>query len=138
MKRKPMIALLCIIALCGALAFVIMPYSVAPQAEQIEIWRVQRMIGNAEFEELTLQINLTQLSELLASCEASRLPFYQQGYSLDTVQYEIDAYYKGEPLHFVLGKNSFVYESAPWNHHLRDAQALIDALDDMLPTSIAA
>lgn len=134
MKRKPIIVLLCVIALCGALAFVLTPYSVAPQAEQIEIWRVQRMIGNAEFEDLTLQINLTQLSELLASCEASRLPFYQQSYSLDTVQYEIDAYYKGEPLHWVLGKNSFVYESTPWVHRLHDAQALINALDAMLPT----
>lgn len=134
MKRKPIIVLLCVIALCGALTFVIMPYSVAPQAEQIEIWRVQRMIGNAEFEDITLQINLTQLSELLASCEASRLPFYQQSYALDTVQYEIDAYYKGEPLHWVLGKNSFVYESTPWVHRLHDAQTLIDALDAMLPT----
>lgn len=137
MKQKPMIVLLCVLALCGALAFVLTPYSVAPQAEQLEVWRVQRMIGNAEFEDLTSQINLTQLSELLTSCKASRLPFYQQSYSLDTVQYEIYAHYKGKPLHFVLGKNSFVYESAPWNHHLRDAQALIDALDTMLPTSTA-
>lgn len=133
MKRKTIIVLFCVILLCGALAFALTPYSVAPQAEQMEIWRVQRMIGNAEFEDLTLQINLTQLSELLASCEASRLPFYQQSYSLDTVQYEIDAYYNGEPLHFVLGKNSFVYESTPWVHRLRDAQALTDALDAMLP-----
>lgn len=134
MKRKPIIVLLCVIALCGALTFVIMPYSVAPQAEQIEIWRVQRMIGNAEFEDMTDQIDLHQLTELLADCEASRLPFYQQSYSLDTVQYEIDAYYKGEPLHWVLGKNSFVYESTPWVHRLHDAQALINALDAMLPT----
>ena len=109
MKQKPMIVLLCVLALCGALAFVLTPYSVAPQAEQLEIWRVQRMIGNAEFEDLTSQVNLTQLSELLTSCKASRLPFYQQSYSLDTVQYEIYALYKGKPLHFVLGKNSFVY-----------------------------
>lgn len=134
MKRKPIIVLLCVIALCGALTFVIMPYSVAPQAEQIEIWRVQRMIGNAEFEDMTDQIDLHQLTELLADCEASRLPFYQQSYSLDTVQYEFDAYYKGEPLHWVLGKNSFVYESTPWVHRLHDAQALINALDAMLPT----
>ncbi len=134
MKRKPIIVLLCVIALCGALTFVIMPYSVAPQAEQIEIWHVQRMIGNAEFEDMTDQIDLHQLTELLADCEASRLPFYQQSYSLDTVQYEIDAYYKGEPLHWVLGKNSFVYESTPWVHRLHDAQALINALDAMLPT----
>lgn len=134
MKRKPIIVLLCVIALCGALTFVIMPYSVAPQAEQIEIWRVQRMIGNAEFEDITDQIDLHQLTELLADCEASRLPFYQQSYSLDTVQYEIDAYYKGEPLHWVLGKNSFVYESTPWVHRLHDAQALINAPDAMLPT----
>lgn len=134
MKRKTIIVLFCVILLCGALTFMLIPYSVAPQAEQMEIWRVQRMMGNAEFEDLTLQINLTQLSELLASCEASRLPFYQQSYSLDTVQYEIDAYYNGEPLHFVLGKNSFVYESAPWNYRLHDTQALIDALDTILPT----
>lgn len=134
MKRKSMIVLLCVIALCGALTFVIMPYSVAPQAEQIEIWRVQRMIGNAEFEDITDQIDLHQLTELLADCEASRMPFYQQSYSLDTVQYEIDAYYKGEPLHFVLGENSFVYKSTPWVHRLHDAQTLMDALDIMLPT----
>lgn len=120
------------------LAFVLTPYSVAPQAEQIEVWRVQRMIGNAEFEDITSQINLTQLSELLTSCKASRLPFYQQSYWLETVQYEIDARYDGEPLHFVLGKNSFVYESAPWNYRLRDAQTLTDALDAMLPTSTTA
>lgn len=120
------------------LAFVLTPYSVAPQAEQLEVWRVQRMIGNAEFEDITSQINLTQLSELLTSCKASRLPFYQQSYWLETVQYEIDARYDGEPLHFVLGKNSFVYESAPWNYRLRDAQALTDALDAMLPTSTTA
>lgn len=132
MKRKPIIVLLCVIALCGALAFVLIPYSVAPQAEQLEVWRMQRMIGNAEFEDITDQIDLHQLTELLANCEASRLPFYQQSYSLDTVQYEIDAYYKGEPLHWVLGKNSFVYESTPWVHRLHDASALIDALDAML------
>ena len=134
MKQKAILILLCIIALCGSLTFVLTPYSVAPQAEQIEVWRMQRMIGNAQFEDITSQVNLTQLSELLASCKASRLPFYQSGYSLDTVQYEIDAHYKGKPLHFVLGKNSFVYESAPWNYRLRDAQALINALDAMLPT----
>ena len=62
------------------------------------------------------------------------MPFYQQSYSLDTVQYEIDAYYKGEPLYFVLGENSFVYKSTPWVHRLHDAQTLMDALDIMLPT----
>ena len=134
MKRKLMIVLLCVIALCGALTFVIMPYSVAPQAEQLEVWHVQRMIGNAEFEDITDQIDLHQLTELLADCEASRMPFYQQSYSLDTVQYEINAYYKEKPLHFVLGKNSFVYESTPWVHRLHDAQALMDALDIILPT----
>lgn len=134
MKRKQIIVLLCIIVLCGTLAFALTPYSVAPQAEQLEVWRAQRMIGNAEFEDITDQIDLYQLTELLADCEASRLPFYQQSYSLDAVQYEINAYYKGEPLHWVLCKNSFVYESTPWVHRLHDAQALINALDAMLPT----
>lgn len=40
MNQKPMIVLLCVLALCGALAFVLAPYSVAPQAEQLEVWRV--------------------------------------------------------------------------------------------------
>lgn len=138
MKRKPIVILLGIIVLCCALAFVLTPYSVVPQAEQLEVWRVQRVIGDAEFEDITSQINSMQLTELLTSCKASRLPFYQQSYSLDTVQYEIDGRYNGKPLHFVLGKNSFVYESAPWNHHLRDAQALIDALDATLAANSAA
>ena len=134
MNRKPIIVLFCIIILCGALTFALTRYSVAPESEQLEIWRMQRMIGNAEFEDMTDQIDLHQLTELLADCNASRLPLYQQSYSLDTVQYEIDAYYKEEPLHFVLGKNSFVYESTPWVHRLHNAQSLIDALDTMLPT----
>lgn len=53
MNRKPIIVLLCVIALCGALTFALTPYSVAPESEQLEIWRMQRMIGNAEFEDMT-------------------------------------------------------------------------------------
>lgn len=134
MKRKPILVLLCVVALCSALVFALTPYSVAPRAEQLEVWHVQRMIGDAEFEDITDSIDLQQLSKLLADCKASRLPFYQSSYSLDTVQYEINTHYKGKPLHFVLGKNSFVYESTPWVHRLRDAQTLIDALNAMLPT----
>ncbi len=137
MRRKPLVVLLCAVVLCGALAYAFIPQDVAPQAEQLEFWRMQRMIGNAEFEDVTSQINLTQLSELLTSCKASRLPFYQNSYSVDTVQYEIDARYKGQPLHFVLGKNSFAYESTPWVHRLHDAQALIGALDAMFAVGTA-
>lgn len=132
MKRKPFVIVLCIAVLCGALVYAFIPWDVAPQAEQLEVWRVQRMVGDAEFEDITSQINSMRLSELLTSCKVSRLPFYQSSYSLDTVQYEIDGRYNGKPLHFVLGKNSFVYESAPWNYRLHDAQALIDTLDAML------
>ena len=132
MKRKPFVIVLCIAVLCGALVYAFIQRDVAPQADRLEIWRVQRMVGDAEFEDITSQINSMQLPELLTSCKASRLPFYQSSYSLDTVQYEIDGRYDGKPLHFVLGKNSFVYESAPWNYRLHDAQALIDTLDAML------
>lgn len=132
MKRKPFVIVLCIAVLCGALVDAFIPWDVAPQAEQLEVWRVQRRVGDAEFEDITSQINSMRLSELLTSCKASRLPFYQSSYSLDTVQYEIDGRYDGKPLHFVLGKNSFVYESTPWNYRLHDAQALIDTLDAML------
>lgn len=134
MKRKSIAILLGAIVLCGALVYAFTPYSIAPQSGQIEIWRVGRIADNAEYEDVTAQIDLEQLAELLTSCKASRLPFYQQSYSLDTVQYEIDAYYEERPLHFVLGQNSFAYESTPWIHHLHDAQTLIDALDAMLPT----
>lgn len=136
-KRKFMVIVLCVVMLCGVLACVVIPRDVAPQVEQIEVWRVQRMVGDAEFEDITSQINSMQLSELLTFCKASRLPFYQSSYSLDTVQYEIDGRYNGEPLHFVLGKNSFVYESTPWNYRLHDAQALIDTLDAMLSNAAA-
>lgn len=132
MKRKPFVIVLCIAVLCGALVYAFIPRDVAPQADRLEIWRVQRMVGDAEFEDITSQTNSMRLSELLTSCKASRLPFYQSSYSLDTVQYEIDGRYDGKPLHFVLGKNSFVYESTPWNYRLHDAQALIDTLDAML------
>ena len=132
MKRKPFVIVLCIAVLCGALVYAFIPRDVAPQADRLEIWRVQRMVGDAEFEDITSQINSMHLPELLTSCKASRLPFYQSSYPIDTVLYEIDGRYDGKPLHFVLGKNSFVYESTPWNYRLHDAQALIDTLDAML------
>lgn len=136
-KRKFMVIVLCVVMLCGVLACVVIPRDVAPQVEQITVWRVQRMVGDAEFEDITSQIDAAQLAELLTSCKASRLPFYQQSYSVETVQYEINGRYNGKPLHFVLGKNSFVYESAPWNYRLHDAQALMDALDAMLASADA-
>ena len=132
MKRKPFVIVLCIAVLCGALVYAFIQRDVAPQADRLEIWRVQRMVGDAEFEDITSQINSMHLPELLTSCKASRLPFYQSSYPIDTVLYEIDGRYDGKPLHFVLGKNSFVYESIPWNYRLHDAQALIDTLDAML------
>lgn len=137
MKRKPLVVLLCAVVLCGALAYAFIPQDVAPQAEQLEVWRVQRMIGNAEFEDVTEQVDLVYLTALIASCKVSRLPFYQSSYWLDTVQYEIDAHDGQKPLHFVLGKNSFAYESTPWVHRLHDAQALIDALDAMFAVGTA-
>lgn len=136
-KRKFMVIVLCVVMLCGVLACVVIPRDVAPQVEQITVWRVQRMVGDAEFEDITSQIDAAQLAELLTSCKASRLPFYQQSYSVETVQYEINGRYNGKPLHFVLGKNSFVYESTPWVYRLQDAQALMDALDAMLASADA-
>lgn len=136
-KRKFMVIVLCVVMLCGVLACVVIPRDVAPQVEQITVWRVQRMVGDAEFEDITSQIDAAQLAELLTSCKASRLPFYQQSYSVETVQYEINGRYNGKPLHFVLGKNSFVYGSTPWVYCLHDAQALMDALDAMLASADA-
>ena len=77
-KRKFMVSVLCVVMLCGVLACVVIPRDVAPQVEQITVGRVQRMVGDAEFEDITSQIDAAQLAELLTSCKASRLPFYQQ------------------------------------------------------------
>lgn len=133
-KRKYIILLFCAVLLCGAVFYAFIPREVAPQAELLEIWRVQHMDGD---EDVTAQIDLAQLSTSITSCKASRLPFYQQSYSVETVQYEINGRYNGKPLHFVLGKNSFVYGSTPWVYCLHDAQALMDALDAMLASADA-
>lgn len=138
MKRKPIVILLGAIVLYCALAYVFIPYSIAPQPEQLQIQLVLRTVEDTEYENITEKVDPAALTQQIAACEASRLPFYQNSYSLDTVRYEINALYGEKPLHFVLGENSFVYESGPWNHRLRDAQALIDALDAMLTANSAA
>ena len=131
MKRKLVLILLCaVVLLGGAGAFLPTPYPVAPELEQLEISAVLRPdVENSSCESITDQVDLDALAQRIAVCEASRLPFYQNSYSMDTVQYEINVLCREKPLHFVLGEESFVYESGPWCHRLRDAQPLIDALD---------
>ena len=134
MKRKLVLILLCaVVLLGGAGAFLPTPYPVAPELEQLEISMVMRPDWDAEaaplYEVVTDQVDLDALAQLLSACEVSRLPTDQNGYSMETVRYEISVLYGEQPLHFVLGEDSFVYESGPWYHRLRDAQPLIDALD---------
>lgn len=134
MKRKLVLILLCaVILLGGAGIYLLTPYPVAPELEQLEISMVMRPDWDAEaaplYEVVTDQVDLDALAQLLSACEVSRLPTDQNGYSMDTVQYEINVLCREKPLHFVLGEESFVYESGPWCHRLRDAQPLIDALD---------
>ena len=131
MKRKLVLILLCaVILLGGAGIYLLTPYPVAPEPEQLEISAVLRPdVENSSCESITDQVDLDALAQRIAACEASRLPFYQNSYSMDAVQYEINVLCREKPLHFVLGEESFVYESGPWGHRLRDAQPLIDALD---------
>lgn len=131
MKRKLVLILLCaVILLGGAGIYLLTPYPVAPEPEQLEISAVLRPdVENSSCESITDQVDLDALAQRIAACEASRLPFYQNSYSMDAVQYEISVLYREKPLHFVLGEESFVYESGPWCHRLLDAQPLIDALD---------
>ena len=131
MKCKLVLILLCaVVLLGGAGAFLPTPYPVAPELEQLEISAVLRPdVENSSCESITDQVDLDALAQRIAVCEASRLPFYQNSYSMDTVQYEINVLCREKPLHFVLGEESFVYESGPWCHRLLDAQPLIDALD---------
>ena len=133
MKCKLVLILLCaVVLLGGAGAFLPTPYPVAPEPEQLEISAVLRPDADSEngsCESITDQVDLDALAQRIAACEASRLPFYQNSYSMDTVQYEINVLCREKPLHFVLGEENFVYESGPWCHRLLDAQPLIDALD---------
>lgn len=131
MKRKLVLILLCaVVLLGGAGIYLLTPYPVAPELEHLEISAVLRPdVENSSCESITDQVDLDALAQRIAACEASRLPFYQNSYSMDTVQYEINVLCREKPLHFVLGEDSFVYESGPWYHRLRDAQPLIDALD---------
>lgn len=133
MKRKLVLILLCaVVLLGGAGAFLPTPYPVAPEPEQLEISAVLRPDADSEngsCESITDQVDLDALAQLLSACEVSRLPTDQNGYSMETVRYEISVLYGEQPLHFVLGEDSFVYESGPWYRRLRDAQPLIDALD---------
>lgn len=131
MKRNLVLILLCaVVLLGGAGAFLPTPYPVAPELEHLEISAVLRPdVENSSCESITDQVDLDALAQRIAACEASRLPFYQNSYSMDTVQYEINVLCREKPLHFVLGEENFVYESGPWCHRLLDAQPLIDALD---------
>lgn len=131
MKRKLVLILLCaVILLGGAGIYLLTPYPVAPEPEQLEISAVLRPdVENSSCESITDQVDLDALAQRIAACEASRLPTDQNGYSMETVRYEISVLYGEQPLHFVLGEDSFVYKSGPWYHRLLDAQPLIDSLD---------
>lgn len=135
-KRKLLTILLCAALLCsGAAAYFYTPYPVAPQPELLHISMIRRTEQDAEstltYENITDRIDPDTLIQQLTSCKATRLPVYQSSYTLGDVLYEIDVLYDEQPLHFVLGKDYLVYESAPWYHRLQNAQDLINVLDAM-------
>ena len=135
-KQNLLTILLCAALLCGgAAAYFYTPYPVAPQPELLHISMIRRTEQDAEstltYENITDRIDPDTLIQQLTSCKATRLPVYQSSYTLGDVLYEIDVLYDEQPLHFVLGKDYLVYESAPWYHRLQNAQDLINVLDAM-------
>lgn len=97
MKWRIILVLGCAAVVCGVLLYLLTPYTVAPQPEQLEIHQVRRVGSNTEYIDITAQTDTEALGQLLASCKASRLPSYRSGgYPIDAVRYEIDAVYQNE------------------------------------------
>lgn len=135
MKWRIILVLGCAAVVCGVLLYLLTPYTVAPQSEQLEIHQVRRVGSNTEYIDVTAQTDTEALGQLLASCKASRLPSYRSGgYPIDAVRYEIDAVYQNELLHIVLGDESFVYQSAPWLHMIRNGEEMTAGMDALTGT----
>ncbi len=136
MKRKIILVFGCAVVLCGVLVYLLTPYSVAPQPEQLEIHQVRRVGNDAEYIDVTAQTDAEALEQLLASCKASRLPSYRNGgYPTAAVRYEIDAVYQNELLHIVLGELSFAYQSVPWVHMIRNGEEMAAGMDALISTN---
>ncbi|HIY38993.1 MAG TPA: hypothetical protein H9835_07625 [Candidatus Agathobaculum merdigallinarum] len=136
MKRKIILVFGCAVVLCGVLVYLLTPYTVAPQPEQLEIHQVRRVGNDAEYIDVTAQTDAEALEQLLASCKASRLPSYRSGgYPTATVRYEIDAVYQNELLHIVLGESSFAYQSVPWVHMIRNGEEMAAGMDALISTN---
>ena len=112
--------------------YLLTPYPVAPELEQLEISMVMRPTGMRRRSAIRSghRPGRSGCAGAAALCLRGLPPADRSERLFDgTVRYEISVLYGEQPLHFVLGEDSFVYESGPWYHRLRDAQPLIDALD---------
>ena len=71
MKRRIILVLGCAAAVCGVLLYLLTPYTVAPQSEQLEIHQVRRVGSNTEYIDITAQTDTEALGQLLASCNVN-------------------------------------------------------------------
>ena len=65
MKRRIILVLGCAAAVCGVLLYLLTPYTVAPQPEQLEIHQVRRVGSNTEYIDITAQTDTEALGQLL-------------------------------------------------------------------------
>lgn len=134
MKRKSIAVCLLAIALVGVLIYFVMPKSIAANIDQLDIQRVTLYEEDGKQKDISSQVDMNQLKDIISSYKCSRMTKSFDPYLLKSVIYEISGTYANEPLHIILGDLNIVYESGnKGGHVIRNSEKMILDINNLLP-----
>ena len=130
MKKRIAFALISVLLCVGAAVWLV-PYTPMPDAADIAEVQVFRIYAGDTSEDITEQVNVDAICEVLPQIRAYRLPYYHRGISEDC--YEIQVNYAGKTVCINLSKPSYVYEvtehMTPWVHKLSGGEELLALIE---------
>ena len=130
MKRRILFALIAVLVCIGA-AMCFTSYAPVPDTAEITDVLVLRVHAGDTAEDITEQVDVNAVCELLSQIRARRLTNYHRGISEDC--YQIQVVYGDKTVFFSLGEPSYVYaiteKTSPWVHRLSGSEKLLALLD---------
>lgn len=109
------------------------PKAILEDADLYNIHRVEFVSENNNYIDVTNQIDLDKLKDIISKYQCSRTTIKIYSYSVSLVDYEINGTYNDKPLHIILGDFNVVYESGNSGGHLiENSAALISEIDELI------
>ena len=127
MKKKLVLTVVIAIAFVGISIYLLQPILIVKDIDLLDIDTVIHNVDNEERTDITEQVDLDLLSNLISRYECSRIPHSFAPYQGQDVLYWIDGTYNNKELHIILGNINVIYESSDkGGYKIKDSEKMLE------------